>query len=130
MSTFILHDRLRRPLHGVLQRCLTILQRHFAGGVVLLYLPLKNTPKVFNWIQDRRHLLERLLKDFGGVLWIVIMLEYTFSAKPLETGSYLVSQYFGIPTGMHGAIYKCHPLNTLCTHALPCFSVGTVPSLW
>uniref|UniRef100_A0A0E9WNI2 Uncharacterized protein n=1 Tax=Anguilla anguilla TaxID=7936 RepID=A0A0E9WNI2_ANGAN len=47
------------------------------------------------------------------------MLEYSSSAKLLETGSHLVSQYFGISTGIHGAIYKCHLPNTFCTHAAP-----------
>lgn len=36
------------------------------------------------------------LGDFSSVLWIVMLLEYSFSAKLLETGSHLVSQYFGI----------------------------------
>ena len=38
------------------------------------------------------------------------MLEYFSSAKLLETGSHLVSQYFGTSTGIHGDIYqyKCH----------------------
>ena len=49
------------------------------------------------------------MRDSGIVLWLVIlhdvlwiiMLECFSSAKLPETGSHLVSQYTGIPTGLH-----------------------------
>ena len=43
------------------------------------------------------------------------MLEHSSSAKLLETGSHLVSQYFGLSTGIYGVIFKCHLPNTFCT---------------
>ena len=36
------------------------------------------------------------------------MLEYSSSTKFLETESHQVSQCFGVSTGIHGAICKCH----------------------
>ena len=37
-----------------------------------------------------------LMEGLCCVLWIVILLEYSSAAKFPETGSHLVSQYFGI----------------------------------
>ena len=38
------------------------------------------------------------LRDFGSVLWIIIMLEYSSSAKLLEIGTHLVGQAFMVPS--------------------------------
>lgn len=46
----------------------------------------------------------RMMHDFGHVLQIVIMLKYSAAAKLLKTENYLVCQYFGISTSIHGAI--------------------------
>ena len=44
------------------------------------------------------------------------MLEYSSSAKLLETWGHHVSQYCGISTGIHGAIDSGHLPNTIRTH--------------
>src|SRR4029434_5333715 len=58
------------------------------------------------------------------------MLEYPSSDKFLETESHQVSQCFGVSTGIHGAICKCHvptpsaPVHAHITLPPPCFIVG------
>ena len=44
---------------------------------------------------------------------------------PLRTVSPLVSHYFGLSTGIHGAISKCHLPNPFCTHAAPSHHTST-----
>lgn len=49
-----------------------------------------------------------------------IILEYSSSANFLSCwrlGALLLASIFSISSGIHGANFKCHPTNNVCTHA-------------
>ena len=106
MSTFFfVHERPTPPRHGGHQCC-----THFWRDVLPLFLwdqfcfsctlvlldSSQGTYLAKSWFSLFFSLLYKLLHDFGSVLSIVIMLEYSSSAKLLESGSHFVSQHFGI----------------------------------
>lgn len=74
-------------------------------------------------------LFYQLLCDFGSVLWIIIMLEYSFWSL-LETGGHLVTQYFGISILFHVTNSPPTPFALMQPHISPLpplyFTVGTM----
>ena len=115
----------------------------FAGGVLLFYIPLLNTLKVFYWIQVRDILGKVIVFVFfffknSCVIFEVCLESLSCSKTPLlETGIHLFIQYLGIQTCIHSALYKCQISPTLFTHMQPhigtlpppCFMVDTMQSL-
>lgn len=129
MSNFIIDDRLNPPLHGkylwhtFLERCSAILQRQFFSAALCFPKSVLLDSSQATYLvrsQFKKKILQKLLREFGNVLWIVIMLEYYSSAKLLETSSHLVNQYFGISTGLH-LLHYASPYHHTPTSVLPCW---------
>ena len=154
MSTFIFDDTQfssagRIPvLHTFLERCSAILQRQFFSWSLLEGLCCSSL--LFK-IPQRCSVGFKSGDIFGQVIVFTFLLcvilavcfgsfscwNYSSFDQLLETGSHLVSQYFGISTGIHGAIYKWYHTNTfwhscspISSHSLVCFTVGTMHSQW